>query len=394
MRKQLLLLTACILPLVAFSQKKADRKILSDLEKHVSVLSDNSTTGFNSSGLLKKAAYLENQFRTLGISPLNNTYRQAVIHNEGKKFFPGTVLSLNGKELQPGKDFIPLSYSAQAEVKGDPLIAVQERGQPWIMDINNYLAGDRDTALNANLFHLTQQAINDKASAVLFYNSRGDTKDPPFNPDGAYPRLNIPVIYINNTAAKLYFSDPTASIKVEMAVAFSEKKDTVYNVIGEINNNASKTILIGACDDGDKATLVELGRLLKSDKHFNRENYILVAFSENKNGTSGIDYFLQHPPVELNQLHCFIHLHHAGAKTAIPPLLIKGRLSPEWQSIVQKIRKKITVREEPASNYSNKMVIPVLTFEPHSPGILNAESEFNVLKCLADAIREINRSVK
>lgn len=388
-------LTACILPLTAFSQKKADRKVLASLQQHISSLSVDSTRFPDSLKMWQDITYLENQFHAAGILPVNGTYRQTVIYDEGKKFIPGASLSLNDKSLQPGKDFIPLSYSAQANAKGEPLIAVQERGQPWILDINNYIGNEQETGLNATLYKLAEQAVHDKASAVIFYNSAGAAKDLTFNPGETFIPLPVPVIYINNATAKSYFSDPMASIGVKLSVAFSEKKDTTYNVIGHINNNAGETILIGASDAGDQAALIELGRLLKSDKHFSKENYLLVSFAGKKYNTSGVNYFLEHPPIDLSSLHCFINLQSTDSVIASPDLWVTGNLSPEWETILKKIRRKnISVREDTTANYFPEISSPVLSLASHASGHFNAEGELNVVKYLADVIREINRTAK
>src|SRR5436190_3261530 len=134
-------------------------------------------------------------------------------------------------------------------------------------------------------------------------------------------------------AAKKYFSDATATLKIKMKVDMGEKKRTGHNVVGYIDNSASTTVILGAhfdhlgygedgnsmlrtgeklihngADDNASGTagLIELARMLKASK-VKKYNYLFVAFSGEELGLFGSKYFTEHPTVDLAQVNYMIN---------------------------------------------------------------------------------------
>lgn len=392
MSNKVLFLIFLIIPLLAFSQNKEDREILHALQENISRISLLSN---DSDSISSRDQFIEQQFQAAGLQPVldNNAYLQPIISDLGRQFIPGTSLSVNGKTLTPGRDFIPLPYSAQGTVSGDPLIAVQEANLPWIVDISNYsgtqLTG-ADTDENETMYKLAAQAVHDKATAVIFYNSNKAAKDITFHAAGNKADLTIPVVYINHAASSQYFKDQTADANINLQVGFYEKRDTVYNVIGYLNNGAASTIIFTAYQPGDKAALISLSRLLQNSKRYEKENYLFVAFTDKK----GPAYFIKNPVINLEKADCIIHLDGTGKlNTSSHNLNVSGiQTSPQWEAVLRKVRsREINIQKiENSPNYSIAG-IPALTFSADNSGNISAESELRVVNYLAELIRELNR---
>src|SRR5690348_16955939 len=120
-RGKLLLAIAFLSPMPCLAQNRADRKIIHEIGIQIPQLSADR----NGSGSSQYLGYLEQQFRAAGLAPATGRgYRQQVVYEEGKRYFPGTRLFINGQKLQPGKDFMPLPFSGQGTAQGEPLVAV------------------------------------------------------------------------------------------------------------------------------------------------------------------------------------------------------------------------------------------------------------------------------
>lgn len=395
MNSKVLFLIFLIIPFLAFSQNKEDREILNALQENISKI--NLLSNGNSSASPENH-YVQKQFQEDGLQPAldNNSYLQPIITNYGVQFIPGTGLSIHNHPLEAGKDFIPLPYSGQGTVSGDPLISVQEANLPWIIDISNY-SGTQLTGTDTNdhetMYKLAAQAMHDKATAVLFYNSNNASKDVSFHATDSKTPLTIPVVYINHAAASRYFKDQTADAPIELQVKFYDKKDTTYNVIGIINHGTASTIILTAYQPGDKAALIALSRLIKSNKRYEKENYLFVAFS----GKKGAGYFMEHPVINMDQADCMINLNGAGnLSSSSDNLIVSGmQSSPQWESVLRRVKSRgISLQKNEDIPENSDGNIPALTFSNNTNGNISAENELKVVNYLAELIRELNRTGK
>ncbi len=122
---------------------------------------------------------------------------------------------------------------------------------------------------------------------------------------------------------------------------------TGRNVVGFINNNAEKTIVIGAHFDhlgmggqgslhrGDSAihngaddnasgtaALVALAKTLSHEPH--SSNFLFIAFSGEENGLWGSNYFVKNPTIELSSVNFMINMDMVGRLNAEKTLAING----------------------------------------------------------------------
>ena len=390
MSHRILFFIFLIIPAITFSQSKADKETLGSLQRNIAEINLLSN---NEKGSLTEQKWMASKFREAGVEPASDSrsYLQYIIHDAGRQFNPGTSLSINGKTLIPGTDFIPLPYSAQASASGDPLIAVQEANLPWIMDIGNYsgtqLTGS-DTDVNATILKLAQEAAQNKATAVLFYNSNAQAKDIAFDQQSDIPPVSVPVVYIKHAAAMQYFKDQTADAKIQLKVSFYDKKDTAYNVIGSIYNGAASTVVISAGQPGDKAALITLTQLLKNNRHYHNKNYLFISFAK----PDGAKYYFTHPVISTDQTACMIFLNEKYQPDGSgDTLTVTSMNTPSyWDHILRKVKPGELVIQY---NNSEKLQedsapnIPSLTIMSGSD---KANTALETVKYLAGLIRELN----
>jgi hypothetical protein len=133
---------------------------------------------------------------------------------------------------------------------------------------------------------------------------------------------------------------------------------TGRNVIGFIDNQSDKTIVIGAHFDhlgmggqgslhrGDSAihngaddnasgtaALVALAKIFKHEKH--NANFLFIAFSGEENGLWGSNYFVKNPTIELKSMNYMINMDMVGRMNEEKTLAINGiGTSPSFVSSI------------------------------------------------------------
>ncbi|MBC8034936.1 MAG: hypothetical protein H7Y03_12365 [Chitinophagaceae bacterium] len=259
--------------------KKSDKAIIAHLSTHVNQLSYNISLEERDKRMQE---YICLQFNLNGIEPKgdNGTYLHLFDIPEGFEISSSAYLFINGEEVKPG-GYFPLLMSPSINLEAAPSLSLQEAGQPWFFDLKEIL---EDTTLASTLniksfIAAKAKEVSQKGCTALFLYNTSFIKDSiVFDGKETGEVLPLPVIYIESAAAKQYFSDETAMLDIKLKVAFSERRRHGKYIIGLINNNAPKTIMIGTNESADNtAALIEIGNLLKNSKSKNN-NYLLVAF--------------------------------------------------------------------------------------------------------------------
>lgn len=135
----------------------------------------------------------------------------------------------------------------------------------------------------------------------------------------------------------------------------------ILNVVGYINNNAKRTIIIGAHYDhlgmGDNgfslsqetgvhngaddnasgvAAILDIAQLLKNSQG-NRYNYLFISFSGEEFGLWGSNYFTKHPLIDLKNVAAMINLDMVGRLKNDYSILIGGvGTSTIWTDLLEK----------------------------------------------------------
>lgn len=362
MNAKLLLLSLMVLYLPAFSQKKADRALLEDLAKHAGQMAA-AQQGEASPGQ-GVSAYIAAQFKAEGLQAgTSDSFLLPFAIDEGRAF-DASVLQVNQTNLQPGTDFFPLPYSAEKEARGEPLISVQEPGNIWIVSISDLVQPAKDASadgLQEQLYQAGRKAVQDKASGIIFYDTLADRLVPA--PDQQTPRtaLTIPVVYVKKAVAARLFHDETASADISMQVKFSERKTTLYNVAGYIDNKAASTVVLGACypcpakaesidasRTGSAATLIELGKMLKESR-YHRHNYLLVAFPERDTTKQQWTSLLAASHIDTSRIGYIVHIGQlSGQDNALQVAGINS--AAEWKEALSKAKgRDIKLGDDPSA---------------------------------------------
>ncbi len=347
---------------------KTDTATLDSLKAHISYLADDKLEGRRTGTIGEQLAtqFISGKFQSIGLQPKGSSgYIQSFEINEGKIIGKGTSFAFGGENLTAGTDFFPFAYSANVKMEAEPSISVQEADMPWFFDLKDVLEENKSNPhfdLKDYVRTNAKKAAAKGAAAVILYNSSSTDDKLAFDGKDRSEALSIPVVYLNKEVASKYLSDPSATIKVFLAVEIAEKKRTGANVVGYIDNGAASTVILGAHfdhlgygEDGNSrntskvpaihngaddnasgtATLIELARKLKASKAKNN-NYLFIAFSGEELGLYGSKYFTEHPTIDLKTANYMINMDMVGRLNDSTKTLTIGGYgtSPAWASVI------------------------------------------------------------
>ena len=347
---------------------KTDTATLDSLKVHINYLADDKLEGrrTGTAGEQLAAQYISAKFQSIGLLPKGSSgYVQPFEIKEGKIIGKGTDFAFGGEHLSAGTDFFPFPYSANIKMEAEPSISVQEADMPWFFDLKDVLDENKTNPhfdLKDYIRTNAKKAAGKGASAVILYNTSTTDDKLAFDGKDRTDVLSIPVIYLNKEVAAKYLNDPSATIKVFLAVEIAEKKRTGANVVGYINNGATNTVILGAHfdhlgygEDGNSrntsktpaihngaddnasgtAALIELARKLKTSKAKNN-NYLFIAFSGEELGLYGSKYFTENPTIDLKSANYMINMDMVGRLNDSTKTLTIGGFgtSPTWSSVI------------------------------------------------------------
>ncbi len=376
-----LLLVALLVPGICLAQKKtrkqkaaeekANMALVASLKAHIQYLADDKLEGrrTGSRGELLAMQYISDQYKQMGLQPAGtNGYVQEFDIDEGKQADPAlTFFKLNGKGLANGDDFIPLAFSATKTLKGSPAMALNEPGQPWFKDLKEVLEENQNNPhfdVEDMIKKESDKIAAKGATALILYNSSSITDNVQFNKNDKSAPTKIPIIYLTKDACKKYFTDPSATLNLEIGVSFVQRVRKARNVVAFIDHHAPTTVIIGAhydhlgygedknaldtghvihngADDNASGTaaVIELARLLKQSSPLNN-NYLLINFSGEELGILGSKYWLEHPSTNITANY-MLNMDMIGRYDTTHKLTISGYgTSPIWGEVFQTVTDK------------------------------------------------------
>ena len=107
MLRKSLILSIILLSVVSLSAQNLDR-----VRQHIQALSSSEFhgRGYTFGGADKASKYIADEFKSLGVKPFGKSYYQDF--NYDMNTFPAKMwVAIDGKELQPGTDFIPGQFT-------------------------------------------------------------------------------------------------------------------------------------------------------------------------------------------------------------------------------------------------------------------------------------------
>ncbi|MDI3318986.1 M20/M25/M40 family metallo-hydrolase [Pinibacter soli] len=432
----------------SFAQKikKNDKPVVDNLQKHVRFLSNDDLEGRLSGSKGEKLAddYVSEQFKLIGLQAKgdNNSWLQNFEIYDGKEYSSST-LTFDGETIN-SNSFFPFPISPEKSVKEEASIALREKGVPWFLDLKEILttsANDPHFDVWGFVEKISKDYAKKGATALFVYNTSTYDDGLSFEPKAKGTTLPIPVVYVNKNVSGKYFADESATIDIDLKVAFVDNKRTAHNVIGYADNGAKQTIIIGAHldhlgrgEDGNTlgsssntneiyngaddnasgiAAVIELARMLKAAK-FKNNNYLFIAFSGEELGLLGSKYFTEHPTVDLSSINYMINLDMVGRLNDSNKALMIGGYgtSPSWSKYLTSANdsKYFTVKYDSSgagpSDHTSfyRKDIPVLFFftglhsDYHKPSDdfdkINYDGEFFIVKYIYNVIGATNKDAK
>jgi hypothetical protein len=368
MRKIVLCLLVCS-PLLLFAQKKnkqvekiAQTITAEDMKKHLYIIASKEMEGRDtpSPGLEKAATYIENHFKSLGLTPGNNgSYRQ--YYPLYKDSVIGSGLTVNDTKFEINKDFQPLPNNFSAEMRFSEVVfagygIINENRDDYkdlqvagklVLILDGAPAGYSTTQPAAR----TSVSINGKLSAamskgaaavLIVYNNfpRQVTNNTTSWSKNGYKSTQPPfTFYISAAVASkitgiegnifdkmtsspvasaiypanisLTFSKTTLTTQVSNVLALLEgtdKKDEYvfitahYDHVGKRNDS---TIFYGADDDASGTTgILELAEAFAQAKAAGkgpRRSIVFMTVSGEEKGLWGSEYYGNHPVFPLEK---------------------------------------------------------------------------------------------
>ncbi len=362
------------------AEQKETISIIANLKKHVQFLASDALEGrrTGTKGELLAMEYIIDQYKQMGLMPKGvNGFIQEFEINEGKQIDARTILKIDEKQLLLGEDYFPLAFSALNYVKGNTAAALNESNLPWFKDLAELLEENK-TNPHFDIDEAIKKEVNaaaaKKATALFVYNSTSIVDNVQFNKnDHSQPAL-IPVIYLTKDGLKKYLPDFTASVNIELNVAYSDRIRKARNIIGYINNNATNTVILGAhydhlgygedknaldtghiirngADDNASGTaaLIELTRNLLKKSPTNN-NYLIIHFSAEELGLFGSKYWLENPTATITPNY-MINMDMVGRYDTARKLTIGGYgTSPAWATIIPSVIGKLAFKIDSAGS--------------------------------------------
>nr|WP_307735035.1 M28 family peptidase [Chitinophaga nivalis] len=418
------------------AQKKNDRKILSNLQLHVSYLSSDKLEGRRSGapGEQLAAAYIATQMQQLGLTPKgDNDFLQPFLIRESREPAASCSFTLNQVPLTLGSQYIPLPFSAAGSAKGEVLPHVNEPDNIWLVNIAELDIDNKKSMLEEYLKQ-TQIAEKSGATGVIFYNGKESAATVLQWLDHNLPPTGIPAVWADQAISKKLDDEEASSFQINIQLAFNQVKRTGTNVVGYLDNKAPKTVVIGAHYDhlgfGEEthaatktlhpgandnasgiAAMLEIARFLKSAR-LQHNNYIFVAFSGNEQGLFGSKYFTSRQNLDLSTINYMINMDMIGRLDNAKGLQIGGiGTSPGWPGILTAVTDKAThlvydssgVGPSDHTSFYRKN-IPVLYFftgnhsdsrqTGDSADTINYEGTLSIVKLICDIVSKTNNQEK
>ena len=373
MKKIVVLLTVCAASAAAYAQKLPDPRPFAktitaeDLKKHLFIVASADFEGRETAteGQRKAAAYIENQFRSLGLKPGNgDSYQlQYPVYQDSLE---GASLSVNDKAFSFNQDFfVPVSDYTSEMGAGEVVFAgfgvsdstrddykgLNVRGKIVLVLGGNPPGMQMPTGRAARRFFFAKQEAaqkNGAAAILILQNTPPRGRDPKGNMSMTeYPRTILPnTFYITDAVAKAIAGDDFAAVQNASALGkayaaglkLGVKKTSLHlqssDVLGFLEGTDLKdqilvisahydhlgkrgdVIYYGADDDGSgTVSVLELAEAFAKAKAAGkgpRRSILFLANSGEEKGLFGSQYYSEHPTYPLDKTTADLNIDMIG----------------------------------------------------------------------------------
>jgi aminopeptidase YwaD len=384
---------------------------IAQIKQDIAYLCSPATLGRKSGSKGEEVAgvYIEKRMGRLGLKPLiNNNYRQHYRFESDKKLSKDCKMTIGNNYLFIPEDAVPMAFSNIDAIEDNFMMPLSEEpNSPWVVPLykNAQDAKNIDFDWEEAAYLIALKAQKKGASSVILYDEYGASNKPTFKQSSAYDPLKILVVIIQKPAYEKYVKGIKTITHINIKIEFTAEKLIGTNIVGYIDNNATKTIIIGAHYDhlGENkftqrantayypgadnnasgvASMLALASKIKNANHKNF-NYVFVAFSSYENGMMGSKAFLKNLNIPIQNIACMISIDRVGLLKNSEKFQIEGLGSAmAWNELIQSIptptnigitqQNKITINSEHIDFYANNIpAILVTTGKHESHGTMN-----------------------
>jgi len=288
--------------------------------------------GYVDKGLAKATKYIESQFRKNDIEPGPGmgTYRQN--YDYAVNTFPGTVsLSVNGKNLIPGRDFLVDASSGSCSITNLPIahadLSTMGSGKQWKRAARRL---SRDTAwiLSGTDSFCAANRVSSRALVSLL--PKGCFLLPVHSKQSwtvSRTSHDATLMYVYDTVLPATPGSLSMTVEAKMNYSFD-----ACNIVGKVPGRVTDTYLVftahydhlgrmgsavfpGASDNASGVALM-LHLAAWYAKHPQKYTMIFIAFSGEEAGLLGSDYFVKHPLFHPERIKFLTNLDIMGDATA------------------------------------------------------------------------------
>jgi len=397
----------------------------------------------------KAALFIASFFEEMGLQSIfpDGRYLQPFMLRDGIIISHKNSMMVNNQLLKLRDDFFPLNVSANAHVRGEAVrvgygVSIPEQSyndyenraalEDKVFVIQTGLPSslnNKDNVLHnyESIEYKVNMAMQHGAKAVVFFDATNRLTYSQLNRSSQHAPFSIPVVFASGRAQKIIMDAPV--LNVEMYIELEDNLKKSYNVIGYLNNNAPRTIVIGGHYDHLGVREIETRRSKKVDiyngaddnasgvslvielarrmvcKAYKKNNILFIAFGAEEKGLLGSNFFVNSNAYELDKMNYMLNIDMVGRiDTNKSKLNIIGTGSSSlWDSIIDAtpsphfdIRKSTSATggSDHASFYLKNM--PVLFFftgihsDYHTPDDviekLNFTGIYNILNYVYDFV--------
>lgn len=318
---------------------------------------------------IQTTRYIANNFEKIGLKPVfKDSYLQPVPLVSMRLAQNNCNLKIGKKVYTLFQDYYPLVRSSdRASFKGDAIQVNEGMIKDKYTDATMLVRGncaliqydvadfEDDIDENYYLDKRINLALSEGVKAIIFYSKQKNIK-----PSGDLLRFssleNIPIVFVNEDLSEL------KTEKIEIETDILSLKSDMNNIVGMVNNQAQKTVLIATHIDNDYyenknrlpeypedavldilytediSTLLTLADLVQQNsKNFKNYNYVFAVLAGSKNGNLGAEILLNESKKLNFDWHYMININDLKLSQENGQLLITGLgTSKEWPSIIEK----------------------------------------------------------
>ena len=334
--------------------------------------------------------YIAGKMMAYGIEPMgeNGYFQKFPVPEYAAVDYDATTLSVGNAQLEGHVDFYPVSISCETGKASSKTVYVgygitTEDGSYDDfkgLDVNGAIAVmnvSSPDGIHPHSAYAAYHSLNERVASLVEKGAKGILL---INPEGTasdtqefFKSINassLPVFFVRNE--KWVNKLMKRAQKTTMSVSISERFSDGYNVIGYINNNKRKTVVLGAHydhlgmggenslykgpaaihngadDNGSGTTLLLEAMRYYAQRQDTNYNYLIQFYSAEELGLIGSKYWANNPTFPLKEVEYMINSDMVGRLRDNRLQLSGTGTAVEWDEILDTPIHGLDIKKDPA----------------------------------------------